>query len=672
MPFGPVFSPSLGLSLLKASLHRHGLSASIRYFSIRFAELIGQQSYCGIESGSRPPVVDLAGEWIFSTALTATSDDDEYVERILRARGAWSSRADAPAVSEATIRRILAARDCVEPFLAWCVAEVVAARPPILGFTSVFQQHIASLALARRIKEALPDTFIVFGGGNCEGMMGAETVRQFPFVDAAVSGEAEAVFPELVKRVLAGTSLDDLEGVRTRRSIARQLLNGAFSNGPTVESLDDLPYPDFADYMTQFGASPFERRWLPTFPFETSRGCWWGAKHHCTFCGLNGSSMAFRSKSAARAIDELQALTSAHPGCEIQVVDTILDMQYFKTVLPELARRGPRASLLYETKANLRKDQVRLLRDAGVTEIQPGIESFSDAVLQLMRKGVTALQNVQLLKWCKELSVQPLWNVIWGFPGEPPEEYARMAALVRRLTHLAPPQGFEGLRLDRFSPNFDDGERLGITDVRPLEPYRYIYALPEQSISRLAYFFQFRHRDGREPAEYARPFLRALRAWTRQHRDSDLFSIDVDGRLLIWDFRPGTSSALVELTGLDRSSYLACDHIADFSALAGLARTHGAADDTDVRRRLDRLVSQGLMIADGDRFLALAIPVGEYQPSHRSVSRVFRQIRGGLRTPAGVPIRIDGRAPRAGFQAMRFSAEADGTVLVRSVSRGPA
>jgi ribosomal peptide maturation radical SAM protein 1 len=670
MPFGPVFSPSIGLSLLTASLHRQHIASAITYFSIRFAELIGQHTYCGIETGERPPVVDLAGDWIFARALFDTAvaaDDHHYVDRILRKREGWAADAPAPPVSEATIRRLLAARDAVEPFLEWCVHEVVAARPKVVGFTSVFQQHVASLALARRIKHASPETFIVFGGANCEGVMGAETVRQFPFVDAAVSGEAEVVFPDLVRRVLTGASLDDMQGVRTRRSIVHEFAAGVFPNGRTVASLDDLPYPDFSDYMTQFGASPFDKRWRSTFPFETSRGCWWGAKHHCTFCGLNGSSMAYRSKSAARALDELSTLTAAHPGCDIQVVDTILDMQYFKTFLPELARRRPRANLLYETKANLKKDQLRLLRDAGVSAIQPGIESFSDAVLQLMRKGVSALQNVQLLKWCKEVGVEPIWNLIWGFPGEPPEEYARMTALVGQLAHLPPPSTFAGLRLDRFSPNFDEAGPLGFTDVRPLEPYRYIYALPDEARRQLAYFFQFRHRDGRQHATEARPLLRALGAWRRQHRRSDLFSIDVDGRLLIWDFRPRAQRTLFELTGIDRSLYLACDHIADFTALAALGE-----DDADVRQRLDRLVFQQLLVTEHDKYLGLAIPVGEYQPPSHITARLFREIRTGARTPAGVSIRIDGRLPRSKFGAAHFSTGTDGSVLVRSVARGPA
>ena len=75
--------------------------------------------------------------------------------------------------------------------------------------------------------------------------------------------------------------------------------------------------------------------------------------------------------------------------------------------------------LFYEVKANLKKAQVRLLRDAGVRVIQPGIESFSSNVLARMRKGVKGLQNIQLLKWCKEFGITPHWNLLWGFPQTP-------------------------------------------------------------------------------------------------------------------------------------------------------------------------------------------------------------------------------------------------------------
>src|SRR5262249_35990741 len=150
-----------------------------------------------------------------------------------------------PLVSEARARRLVAARELVGPFLDACVAEVVARRPRVLGLTSIFQQQLASLALAKRVKAALPDTVIVLGGANGEDGMGAETVRQFPFVDAAVSGEGEVVFPELVTRALAGRDFADLPGVRTRANLPASFEAGRFSTATPVAHMDALPVPEF-------------------------------------------------------------------------------------------------------------------------------------------------------------------------------------------------------------------------------------------------------------------------------------------------------------------------------------------------------------------------------------------------------------------------------------------
>src|SRR5262249_52987976 len=162
-------------------------TSRIRYFSLDFAERIGQHFYCGIASEGRPSVRELAGEWIFARALqlggpARDRHGQRYVDEILRQGAPDAARTWDRPPSPALIAGLLRARDGAEDFLAECTAEVVALRPRIVGFTSVFQQHVASLALARRVKQALPQTFVVMGGANCEGPMGAETVRQFPFV----------------------------------------------------------------------------------------------------------------------------------------------------------------------------------------------------------------------------------------------------------------------------------------------------------------------------------------------------------------------------------------------------------------------------------------------------------------------------------------------------------
>jgi ribosomal peptide maturation radical SAM protein 1 len=650
MPFGPLFWPSLGLSLLQPQLAARGVSSTIRYFTIPFAERIGERLYSTIAMSERLSMREQAGEWIFSHALAAqTAEDAErYIEEILQRRSGYlTKRAATPAWLIDGLRR---ARTRVGPFLERCLDAIEAEKPAIVGFTTVFQQHVASLALAKQIKARWPGVLVVFGGANCEGVMGAETLRQFPWVDLAVSGEGDAIFPELVTRHLAGQSVSALPGVRSRERLAEAFALSQFGNAPIVEDMDALPYPDYREYFEQFEQSRFGDDWQPGTFMETSRGCWWGERMHCTFCGLNGGTMRYRSKSAARALDEMTALATAHKDADIQVVDNILDLEYFKTLLPQLAARRVDFGLFYETKSNLKRDQITMLRAAGIRQIQPGIESFSDDILKLMRKGVSALHNIQVLKWCKEFGVTPLWNLIWGFPGEPPAAYERMARLVPHLVHLPPPVSFNGLRLDRFSPNFEQQERFGFTAVTPMPAYAHIYRLPRPALANLAYFFNFSYRDGRDPSTYVTPLVGALERWRRQARSSDLFSVDSGDHLAVCDLRPGASAPLSILDAIDRAICQACDTIADRSQIARtvIARTDTTVTEEAVGDRLNALIARGLVIEDAGRVLNLTVPLGEYVPAPAMLARFYRLLavegRRGARGARGVAAACRGRA----------------------------
>ena len=137
--------------------------------------------------------------------------------------------------------------------------------------------------------------------------------------------------------------------------------------------------------------------------------------------------MAFRSKSPELVLEELLSQARKYGQLNFYAVDNILDMRYIRDVLPRLRDSEYDFTLFYETKANLKKDHVRAMRQAGVMTIQIGIESFSTPILKLMEKGATALQNIRLLKWCAEFGINAEWNFIYGFPHEPSAEYDRMA-----------------------------------------------------------------------------------------------------------------------------------------------------------------------------------------------------------------------------------------------------
>ena len=618
MPFGPLKLPSIGLGLLKASLPPLGISGKCLYLGIDFAREIGPTTHTDITGH---PEQCLIGEWIFAGALFGEDArlEARFIDEVLR-DGVRSYR-DWPSIDEHMIETLVKARRRAPSFIAACAAKVLAYRPRIVGFTSVFQQHVASLALAKRLKQLSPETTILFGGANCEGPMGNELVRQFGFVDAVLSGEGDRVFPDLVTRILNREPVDDLPGVYTP---ATSRTKGPYPNAPAVRDMDALPIPDYDDFFEQW--LPLEReypQYEAQLPFETSRGCWWGEKHHCTFCGLNGIDMIFRRKSAERALDELRYLVKKYPGCAVMTVDNILDMKYLKDFIPQLAREGLDLELFYEVKSNLKKEQIRLLRDAGIRTIQAGVESLSTPVLDLMRKGVSALQNVQTLKWSKELGVKSFWNILWGFPGEAPEEYERVARLLPWLFHLRPPHYAGPVRLDRFSPYFEEASSFGFTEVTPYLAYSLVYPFDPAAVKNIAYYFTARFPGSVPPKTYTAAVDAQIAEWRSVHAESDLFSTDDGKTLQIFDTRPAAQRPLTELSGLERALYEACDGIRSITRLQDVAQNECEKElaAQDIEAVLKPLVDSGLMLREGGKYLSLAIPVGTYTPNKKVLAR---------------------------------------------------
>ena len=613
MPFGPLFQPSIGLSLLKEVLRRESISTEILYLTLTFAEIIGTRTYSKISSGE--PYVDLAGEWIFAKHLFDEEHPRyaQYVDDVLRRQSSENSRQ--AVVSENYIDLLLHVEKYIEQFLDQAVADVLAKAPKIVGFTSTFQQHVASLCLAKRIKAQNPDIFIVMGGGNCEGLMGVETIRQFPFVDAIVSGEGEIILPKLVGCVLNNQNIDILQGVFTQNNLDFVNVNGKTLGAPPVYDMDELPVPTYDDFFAQVQQSSLRKSDAYRILFETSRGCWWGERQHCTFCGLNGATMAYRSKSADRALSELVHLVEAHPKRSVWVVDNILDMNYFQDFIPRLAELNLDLDLFYEVKANLRKEQLIAMQNAGIRNLQPGIESLNNHVLKLMKKGVSWLQNVQLLKWGKELDIIIHWNMLWGFPEETPEDYAQMQAILPLLHHLNPPTGSAKIRLDRFSPHFNDAHEHGFVNVRPAIPYQYIYPFEDEALGNLAYHYFYDYADNRDIRTYTQPLYQQIKAWRDVYEASELIQVDLGSHLLIWDLREESQPSLTILEGVERFLYLECDQISNVRQLTKQVQESFGLTEVDIEAILAPLVEANLILKDGKLYLSLATHLGLYTPS---------------------------------------------------------
>lgn len=602
MPWGAVDRPALGISLLKAGLERRGIACDVRYLNLDFAALLGLDAYRWIH-GSLPHVA-FAGDWVFAEALHGPrpGDDAAYLTEVLGRR--WQ-------VDAAALARLLAVRCRVEPFVAHCLAAIDWGAYDLVGFTSTFEQNVASLALAQRVKARWPMTRTVFGGANWEGEMGAELHRCFGFVDLVCSGEADESFPALVEAVRAGADASRLAGIGGL--VWRDAAGQTVVNGPAnpITRMDDLPTPDFADYFRALESSGTACDIAPTLLFETSRGCWWGAKSHCTFCGLNGGSMAFRSKSGGRALDELTELVRRWPSSFVSVVDNILDMAYFRDFLPALAEARLPVELFWEVKANLDEAQVAALAAAGVRRIQPGIESLNDRILRAMRKGTSALRNIQLLKWCRRHAVTVDWNVLHGFPGETRDDYERMRALLPAIRFLGPPGAHGPIRLDRFSPYFMTPEKFGIASMQPVAAYFHLYPFAAASVARIAYYFDFTYAAGHDPGDAARDFLIEVEDWMARPDPGTLTATDRgDGSLVLHDTRRDATAPRHVLRGAAREAFLYCDEIRGLDRIvAQLARCGGDTrqDAATTEAMLEWMVQQRLMVGEGSLYLSLGL-----------------------------------------------------------------
>lgn len=613
MPFAPMVSPSIGLTLLKGVLHKHNIESEILYFSLNFAKEVGVSIYSKISVGL-PSSHDMLGEWLFSHVLFGdTKSDDEFIGEILLGNNPEHNKAKYGNVKipRQFIKQALNVKKKVSEFIDDCAEKVLCKNPSIVGFTSVFQQQLASLSLAKKIKERNNDIAICFGGANNEGIMGKEVIKKFPFVDYVVSGEGEDAFPWLVSRVIEGIPVTEYNGIISQKnSGSNNLLGQQYAKPFTV--MDELPFVKYDDYFEQLRDLKLDKEFSPRLLFETSRGCWWGVKNHCTFCGLNGESMKQRTKSANRALEEFKFLLDTYPDYEISVVDNILDYNYFKDFIPSLIelRKSKKYDLFYETKANLTKEQLRMLKDSGITTIQPGIESFCKETLKIMRKGVSPIQNLQLLKWCRELGIKAEWNILHGFPNENMEEYNEVAELIPLISHFSPPNGSGPIRLDRFSPNFDQADSLGFKEIKPYPTYSYIYPFSDDSLFNLAYFFTYDYKNYSLDHEKISRFSAKIERWRRVHVESALFYSENETHLLVWDLRPIAKNAIYVLSDLSKDIYLLCDKairlnqcVQKIKEMAG----NELISDEEIIAKLEFFIKNKLMLFLDDHYLSLAI-----------------------------------------------------------------
>lgn len=602
-PFASLKLPSLALTQLKSVLASRlsgRVTADVIYLNHDFAARTGVNLYQFIAVDMEAPYNGF-GDWFFrQVAFPELPDNTEtYFQRFFPHRTEHNEKLKS---------QVLKKRDESESVLRALIERHRLHERGLVGLTSMFSQNMACFALARLLKSMNPAVTVVMGGANCEAPMGPEIVKNVEWVDYVFSGSALVSFPDFVEGLLDGDTsrCDRISGIFSKNDTL--VAKSPVGEERPLDAVLDLDYGPFLDALednfTELGIEPI-------LLFETSRGCWWGQRAHCTFCGLNGQNMNYRSMSPERARETVSSLFRySDRVTRLQSVDNIMPKHYPKEVFDQL--QTPQSmSIFYEVKADLTDEQMAILSRARVREVQPGIEALATSTLKLMRKGTTAFQNLRFLQNCVRHDIYPDWSILVGFPGEGNEVYEKYVDDIPRLVHLPPPSGVYPVRPDRFSPYHSHAEEYGL-ELHPADFYELVYPFSKESLRNLAYFF----RDFNFGAEYFQVMVQwfdqvrnVVEAWRRswkveRREDRPMLYLDrrTDGAW-IHDSRSGERIA----HPMEETQMRVLEFLAEPRRKSDLVQGN-LFPNQDPLEALEGLRGMGALFEEGERIVSLVLP----------------------------------------------------------------
>jgi ribosomal peptide maturation radical SAM protein 1 len=604
LPWTTLTEPSLGLGLLKAILGQHRIPCRVMHLNLFILRHLHASTYFALSN------VYALNDFLFSHVLApeVTHKQHQLLRHKVRElldRG----RVVRFGGEDSFVAKLLNLRNETIPnFLRHAADEIASSDASLVGFTCMFDQTIASLALAKLIRDRAPDKMLAVGGYAVRPPAADMLIKSSPWIDAICVGEGERTIVELAHASVKRLPLSSVPGIVYRSP------EGDVVQAPMAPMVDLAanPIPDFDDFFTDVRNLSVEDEVdikAVYLPLENSRGCWWGQKSHCTFCGIRNNDMAYRWRPAEVVLSTMKGLNERYGISAFRFSDYILPHEYYKTLLPRLIEMGAPYRLFGEIKANLSEERFRLLQEAGFEEVQPGIESFATTVLTKMAKGVSAIQNVHTLVMGRRGGVEIRYNFLYGFPDDELGEYEEMVGLVRRLVHLDSPVSYVPVQITRYAPLQERPQDFGIE-----------VAIPDPTFD-LVFSERYLKASGFDLGAYCYYFQRPFENSSKLARIyAELQAIVEDWRLadkdqLYWLYAEKTGDGIVihDRRGPgEEVSYLIDDVL--FSILtrcrqptpqASLADLLPAAELDAAIRELD---ARGLVVIEGERILSLLMP----------------------------------------------------------------
>ena len=590
IPFLKPSLPSLGLTQIKARLKEvFGKDIAVRLFYLNhdFYDHFGHDLYMWISQE-----LTEIGEWIFRQHAfdNVRDNQQEYIKRFYQGK-------KVEGFTEENIRKLMN----LGYFIDGIFGRYDLDSYDLVGINATFNT-VPALAFCRLLKRKNAKIVTVMGGASLYMEMGKALSQCYPHVDYVCSGSGLISFPRLLESLLQA----DTDAAEAIDGIFSEKNSGKVGKVSAELDLNHKIRLDYDDFFESFDRFNLGKQFEPDILLETSRGCYW---KRCKFCGLNEDRHKFTVKRVEQAIEEINNCMKRY-NCNIEMVDNVMPRHYIKKVLPKLAI-PPDKRVLYEARADYTKEEIETLARSGVRTIQPGIESLSTDVHELMDKGVDAFQCISLLKWCVIHKVDAFWNLIVGFPGMTGEMYENLESILPMVAHLMPPVRMVMLRFDRYSLYWQEPAKYDLT-LQPNSVYEYIYPYGKQFLSDFVYYFEDLNYTS-ERYQMLGKYFRRIRAkvitWQRQWEGyakglfPQLDCYSRAGEPLIYDSRQGNGDEY-RISLLEEKVLRL---LQDPMTLESIKSGFPGEDPAHLEEVLSNLADRHLLFKERDRYLGLPI-----------------------------------------------------------------
>ncbi len=309
------------------------------------------------------------------------------------------------------------------------VARVVKERPDVFGINCATHTFLSAINAIRKIKETLPNTKTVLGGFHAT-FAGERILREYPFLDYIVKGEAERSFPRLLRCIENGTPPSEVEGIGFMQE------GDIVSNPLTlIEDLDSLPFPD-RELTKEVEYGYYHKNIKLTFgkftTISSSRGC----PFRCSFCSCAAFSLRkWRPRSPENVVDELEQLYGAGYECCVFVDDNLTNSRArIEKICDMIKARGISMQFYFEGRVdNASSELMTKMKRAGFNVIYFGIESPEKHVLEYYRKTINAQQSMKAVANAKKAGMLVVTSYIVGAPVESIEDMNRTVNFIRTV-----------------------------------------------------------------------------------------------------------------------------------------------------------------------------------------------------------------------------------------------